>query len=1170
MRSPHGLAALTPTLVRQLDEACNRFEAGWREGSRPVLADGLAGAGAELYPVLLTELVLLDAYYRRQAGEQPTARDYQRQFPTLDPSWLAQALSEAANDALATAAARPCPAPVVPQAFGDYEVLGEIARGGMGVVYRARQVSLGRLVALKMINSAQLASAIELARFRAEAQAAAGLDHAHIVPVYEVGAHAGQPYFSMKLIEGGTLADALRHGDVPNVHTAARLVATVARAVHYAHQRGILHRDLKPANILLSMNRAPPGGADAVLAGSVRLTECVPHVSDFGLAKQLQGDSALTQAGILLGTPCYVAPEQAAGSAVTTAADTYSLGAILFELLTGRPPFRGATPTETVRQVLEQAPTRPRALRPELPVDVQVICLKCLEKDPTQRYASAEAVADDLERFLRGEPIQARPAGPAERLRRWARRNPPLAILSAIVALLLVLLALGLTLAIIQLNAGLEESRQLLAATKEARDEGTVRLGRALLEQARANRRVRAIGHRVTSLRLLDQASRQFAEVTLDADTAATTAAELRNEVIACLALTDLEEVGRVHEAYPPGTAYIAEDLCRQRYALADRAGVIRICRFSDRQETMPSLPGLSPVGLILFSPDGRFLLQQALPQADRGAPFRVWDLSGSQGRLVVQDSTAGTVAAAAFRPDGVQLAVRTADGSVGILDTASGDVQHRLPAGSARDGALALHPDRPWLALVDGTTVRVINVADGRDIARLAHPGAVESVDWHPGGRLLAVGCRDGWVHLWDAMDTQRIWSRAGHRTAITGVSFHPSAPVLTSCDEGRRMRLWDARSGAEILAGTGNVGPWSVGDTSLMYQWDGPDLRLYEVLPQRVLRRLAYHTAEGRQSLDGPVLDSHDRWLACSSPAGLVLFDLWDDSGRRANFGPRQQPVAFDRSGGLLTACATGLLHWPYTAAFDGTYRLGPPHAILAAAIDGKSGACSADQAVAAAGCPHSGALLWRRDRAHKPLPLGPQDDVQLTAVSPNGRWVVTGSNQDYFPHSGAKVWDGTTGDLVHDLPMGCAPHLKFSPDGRWLAARDLVRIHLFRVGTWEEGPRVVGKAVAFAPDGLMAVGTHDVVRLIDPGTGTEYAQLDATDERNPVPSCFSSDGSLLVAVGGDTQTLLLWDLRALRRELAARNMDWDRPAYPLAPPRPPATSVRIDFAVKYEAPP
>ena len=426
----------------QADQA-RRWRAG-RGVPAEAYRDLLPAAGGR--PDLIVELILGEILLRRERGERPDPAEYARRFPEMiealaghfeldrhleavgetlgrhgapDPGPTTAGASDATADVaspggavavhLSPPAANGLARGDSVRYFGDYEIRRELGRGGMGVVYEARQVSLNRPVALKMIKAGVLADDAELRRFQNEAEAVALLDHAGIVPVHEVGEHDGQRYFSMKLVVGGSLAgrlDAFR--DDPRA--AAALMAEVAEAVHHAHMRGVLHRDLKPANVLVD-------------------AEGRPHVTDFGLAKRVEGDVEITASGAILGTPAYMSPDQASGrrGAVTTASDVYGLGAILYALLTGRAPFGGHDAIETLDAVRTRSPVPPSRLNARTPRDLETIALKCLDKDPRRRYASAHALADDLHAWLDLRPIAARRMGAGERAWLWSKRNPWLA-----------------------------------------------------------------------------------------------------------------------------------------------------------------------------------------------------------------------------------------------------------------------------------------------------------------------------------------------------------------------------------------------------------------------------------------------------------------------------------------------------------------------------------------------------------------------------------------------------------------------------------------------------------------------------------------------------------------------------------------------------------------------
>jgi serine/threonine protein kinase len=431
---------------KRIDSICAQFEAAWRTG-RPDPADYCGGGSDAEQAALLSELLFIDIECRRRQGDIPVVGDYLDRFAgheelirevfleiAADPPTRAD-LHQAQRTAQSAGAggAAPRRPPNVP----GYEVLEELGRGGMGVVYRARHLALNRMVALKFILADRNASPRHCARFRREAEVVARLRHPNIVQIYDIGEVDGRPVLALEYAEGGSLRERL--AGVPlEPRAAVLLLEPLARAVQHAHRQGVIHRDLKPANILLAV------GGDSVAEGNrplpdrlprdeylgeamvaAPMTACIPKLTDFGLARLFDSDLPGSESGVAAGTPSYMAPEQAGGGAVGPATDIWGLGANLYELLTGHPPFRAATAVETLRLVLTAAPIPPRQLNPKIPRDLETICLKCLQKDPAQRYASARELVQDLRSYLSGEPIHRPGQRPWwERTWQWARRRP--------------------------------------------------------------------------------------------------------------------------------------------------------------------------------------------------------------------------------------------------------------------------------------------------------------------------------------------------------------------------------------------------------------------------------------------------------------------------------------------------------------------------------------------------------------------------------------------------------------------------------------------------------------------------------------------------------------------------------------------------------------------------
>jgi eukaryotic-like serine/threonine-protein kinase len=649
--------------------------------------------------------------------------------------------------------------------FGDYELREEIARGAMGVVYQAWQVSLKRLVALKMILAGQFATPSELRRFHVEAEAAANLDHPHIVSIYEIGEHEGQHYFSMKLMEGGSLSHHLPRftADLPS---AVQLLVQVSQAVHYAHQRGVLHRDLKPSNILLD-------------------AQGKPAVADFGLAKFIAGDSTLTGSGQIMGTPSYMSPEQASGQkdVLTTATDVYSLGAILYQVLTGQPPFKGTSVLETMQQVQEREPEHPRALNPRVDRDLETICLKCLEKQPQRRYASAEALAEDLERWLKGEPIQARPVTAWEQGLKWVRRRPAIAALMGSVVVITALGFAGITWQWQRAETARREAAEKASAEAEVREEVETSLCQTRLAWAQQEWQANNLAK---------------AEQLLDDFPPHRRGKEWRYLKRLCHAdlLTLQGKPGIVVSVdYSPDGRHVASASEDRNITVWDVTTGKRTLFFEGHTDRIQGLA---------FSPDGQYFAT-----ASKDQTVKVWKaLTGKEVHTLRGHQA--EVLGVAYSPDGHHLASASGDGTVKIWDALTGKEVQTLRGHRDRVLRVAFSPDRKHIA--SGSRDQVVKVWDvltGKETLNLTgHKGSIHGVAYSPDGRRLASASGDGTVIVWDALTGEKPLILRGHNGSVHSVAFSPDGKRLASAGKDEVVRVWDASTGREILTLRGHTG--------------------------------------------------------------------------------------------------------------------------------------------------------------------------------------------------------------------------------------------------------------------------------------------------------------------------------------------------------------------------
>jgi WD40 repeat protein len=953
--------------------------------------------------------------------------------------------------------------PGVPGVPG-YEVLDVLGAGGMGVVYRAHHLALGRRVALKMVRPGG-----DLDRLRGEARAIARLQHPNIVQVFDIGEHEGRPFISMELCLGGSLADQLR--DTLPAAGAADIVERLARAVHAAHGSGLIHRDLKPANVLL--------GADGT-----------PKITDFGLAKQLDEASA-SLSGAVIGTPQYMAPEQAAGqaSAVGPAADVYALGATLYALLTGRPPFLAPTVFDTLMQVIDSEPVRPRQLQRSIPADLETICLKCLHKDPARRYASALELADDLRRFLDGRPILARPVGWWERVRKWCRRRPAVAaLLAAVVAVG----ALGFAGVVWQWRRAEGTARSEAEARREAE------LAHGLTQ------RTLYATHMNLAMQAWNEGNLARARELLDRHRPVPGVPDVRGFEwyhLWRLCHADWLTLSQPRRwvrslAYSPDGKRLVTGSFDHR---------VRVFDAVSGRETHVFEGHTDAVHRVGFHPNGSTLVS-----AGDDCTVRLWDLRTGRGRTLFTHGD--WVWAAGFSPNGKWLASADKAGEVMLFDAHTLRPLPGYPRGIDAVNCLAFSPGGRRLAFgCDDGVVHLWDLQSGQKARHtiLEEGDAVVSLAFAPDGRALACGGRGGLVRLWDAGRRRTIRDFEGHTGSVWGLDFARGGAVLASASWDRTVKLWDVKAGKELSTLRGHV-----------------EAVKYAAFCPTDATRLATGSVDGTVRLWSLPVRQGPLSLPC---AGAV-----------------RSALAAPGGGVLLTAAEC----WDVSAQ----KRVDLSAKVKAALARAPAPALSEDGAVLAVGLPDgsvrllerkTGAEIVRRSGCH----AGP---VSCLALSPDGKTVLTASEKARSVHLWSVARGGELQPLPAPAEARPAVRAMFAPGGERVAlltrvgGADEVLVWDVKAGRAVSAIKPGGQvqAVAFSPGGQLATaglahqGDHEfgVVRLWDGASGAARGGVMSGYLGAVRALAFSADGRTLAA--GDAHGVVkLWDPATGEEKLTLR---------------------------------
>jgi eukaryotic-like serine/threonine-protein kinase len=993
-------------------------------------------------------------------------------------------------------------APPLAVVFANYELLEEVARGGMGVIYRARQASLNRIVALKMLVSAPFASREAIERFRTEARAAAALQHPNIVSVHEVGECEGQPFYTMDFVEGRSLADLVRIGPLP-VQVAARYVEQVAHAIHFAHEHGVLHRDLKPSNVLIDPLDQP-------------------RVTDFGIAKQLGENSALTLTGRVLGSPSYMPPEQVSSERgeISARSDVYSLGALLYQLITARAPFAASAVAETLQQVLNSEPLSPRALNPSVPLDLETICLKCLEKDSAQRYATARDLADELARFRSGEPIRARPVSALEKGWRWCRRNPVLAAMTVLATVLLIALALGSWIATWRIElARRAEFRQGSRATQAnvelANANTRLKESVATLELQRAEQSFRS-GDASMGLAQLAAVLRRDPSNHIAAERI--TSALLHCNWILPMggALRHPSFVGSVsfsssgqylvsgcadgfarvwsvqtrqqigdglkHPAYVRGVCFSPDET---RIATACEDGNVRIWNRRTMKATICPVAPRDWLFSVSFSPDGERLVAGC---GDRAA--HIFSARSGELQLVLRGHT-GAVRQAVFSPDGRLIATASEDGSARLWKADSGEPFGAVLRHPFVDGVLngvTFSPDGQRLATSSrGRTAVIWNVDTGiLALPVLHHPDGLNDIQFSPNGRIIVTTGFDGTVRLWDAQSGELISQPFRHSEQVNAAAFSPDGRVLATASDDRTVNFWEVRPG--------------------------------QMLEQRMRHESTVNAVEF--SGDG-------RWLATASYDGSAR--VWDVETERSIAGPLQhtgnvQGMCFSPDNRFVATASGDSTAWVWDVKTAGRAKGPFVHGLGLWAVS-----FSPDGRRLLAASADGTAKLWDIDSQQVAISLQHSGQVLMARFSPDGTHVATASRD----HT-ARIWDAASGapvtpNLAH---LDEVLDIQFSPDGLRVATAskdNTARIWNARtgqpIGSVLRHLRTVN-TIAFSHDGLRVItaSADRTARIWNAATGEPLTpSLEHGD--TVLDASFSPDDQRVLTASMD-RTARVWD--------------------------------------------